>query len=161
MALSKFPAAFNSVTDGLLIAAEQARTIRDGTGDLRWSSIVNLIRTLGQLEANYEIAKVEAQKQLTAAQTYVADLGGPATLTEFNTLMSNVVTAKQAMLDGFDTILTGLDGTNFHVQKTLSIGGHNVTLMEQQDFIPTATSDTIRASALIANLITDLETLGA
>jgi len=161
MALSKFPAAFNAVTESILRAADEARAIRDGSGDLRWSSIVNLIRTLGQLEANYEVAKVEGQKQLTAAQAYIAELGGPATLAQFNTLMSNVSTRKQNMLNGFDTILGNLSGNDFYVQKTLNLGGHSITLMEQQDFIPTTTSNTIRASALIANLITDLEALGA
>ncbi len=161
MALSRFPAAFDNVTQGIITAAETARTIRDGVGPLRWSTVQQLVRVLGQLESNYEFAKVEAQKQLTAAQAYIADVGGPATLAEFNTLMTAVSGRKQNLLNGLDTLLGNLSGTDFYKQSSLNIGGYNITLLEQNDFVPDATSTDIRTSNLIANLIADLEALGA
>jgi len=161
MALSKFPSAFNAVTDLLLSAANQARAIRDGSGDLRWSTIQNMVRTLGQLESAYEYAKIEAQKQLTAAQAYVSDMGGPATLAEFNTAMTDVISAKDVLLTGLDTLLGNMTGTDFYSQKSLNVGGYNVTLLESNDFVPTAQTATIRGSAGLVSLITELEALGA
>jgi len=161
MALSSFPRAVDDLVSQLAAVANQARDIRDGTGDLRWSAVENFMLRMGSLRASYAAAKSEALKQVAAAQAYIADLGGPATLAEFDTLMAEVDTRIGAFGAAVDTFVAGRGADEFAQVVELNVSGQATKVLQRRDIMPAATATQLRGTAVLADLITALEALGA
>lgn len=161
MALSAFPRAVDDLVAQIVAVATLARGIRDGAGDLRWSALENFMLRLGGLQAAYDAAKAEAQKQLPAAQAYIADLGGPATLAEFNTLMTEVDARIAAFATAVETFLAGRGADEFAQVVELNVSGKATKVLQRRDIMPAATATQLRGTAVLANLITALEAIEA
>ena len=161
MALSTFPRAVDDAIAQLVLVANVARGLRDGTGPVRWSEIERLMHHAGGMLAAYDAAKAEAQKQLSAAQAYIADMGGPATLAEFNTAMVEVETRVDAFASAVETFIGTKTSDEFAQVVNLNVGGRNARILQRRDIMPDATATQLRGTAVLANLITALEAVGA
>jgi len=162
MALSNFPQAVSSFVESAVVAANLCRSARDNTGPLRWADVEALTRRLGQVQGAYEGARVEALKSTTAAQAYIADLGGPATLAEFATAMAAVDTAIAALTTELENFIANQQPTAFMEVVSLHVGnGVNAQILQVKAFVPDASVAAFRGSSQLQNVITALEALGA
>jgi len=161
MPLSTFPRAVDDAIAQMVLVANVARGLSDGTGPIRWSEIENLMLRAGGMLAAYDNAKAEAQKSLAAAQAYIADMGGPATLAEFNTAMVEVETRVDAFASAVETFIGTKTSDEFAQVVNLNVGGRNARILQRRDIMPDATATQLRGTAVLANLITALEAVGA
>jgi len=161
MALSKFPAAANDVIDNLVTTADLLRTIRDGSGSIPIQNFDTLQRYFIVLDVNFEKAKTEAVKQQTAAETYISNMGGPATLAAFQQAYNAIDSDITAWNNFFSAELATANATDYVSLQTLSFGGGSGPMIVRGSVIPSTQSANIRASSELANLISSFEALGA
>lgn len=159
--LSRFAMALPRAADAFLNAADALRFIRDSGGDLTWRALEDAQQKIAIAKATGLDAYTEAQRQPAAAQQFLADIGGPETLAEFNTLLGQLNTAMNAWHAGLTALIDLMDGTEFMTVVQRGTGAGSTFHFERVGFLAEARADVLRNSTQLANLIAAFEAVGA
>lgn len=165
MALSQFPIAFARSAETSIRAADLLRALRDSTGDLPWN-------TLGAVQGALRNAKVaatealsEANKRPATAEAYMADMGGPSTLIDFQNAMGAIETAATAYNARVQSMLNLLTVSEVMWMEVFSADGIDTQILKHNPAIPNANpdkkADHLRVSQELADLIAAFESAGA
>lgn len=161
MPLSRFAITLPRAADAFLSAADALRFIRDSGGDLPWRTIEDAQQKIAAAKVTGLAAYQDAQIRPAAAQQFLADIGGPATLAEFNTLLGQLNTAMNAWHTGLSSLLSIMDGTEFMAVVQRGTGTGATHHFERVGFLTQARADVLRSSTQLANLIAAFEAVGA
>lgn len=140
--------------------AKKARLVRDQSGDLTYALINDMQTAMAEIEASLPDLQAAAQAQPLITRNYIADRGGPATLTA----VQQGVTALQTAITPWQTRVRdtaqALTGTDLIEVKANNYRGVTLRRIAAKDAIPGSSATLLRASPELAEVITALEALG-
>lgn len=164
MALSRFPAAFDTAAVAVLDSAQRFKALRDQGGDLTWRALESAQDSLRSAKIAALSALTEAAKasDKSAVEAFMASMDGPATLAEFQAALGAVEAASSAWNDTLTTFLAGLpngDLIGVSVQDTgLPTETRHIT---RPHFIPAERAASLRSSPDLNALVKAFEAVGA
>jgi len=159
--LSRFAITLPRAADAFLNAADALRFIRDSGGDLTWRALEDAQKKIAIAKAAGFDAFEDAQKQPATAEQFLADIGGPATLAEFNTLLGQLNTAMNAWHTGLTQLIAVMDGPEFLAVAQSGTGASSTFHFERVGGLTQARADVLRNSSQLADLIAAFEAVGA
>ncbi|WP_444453101.1 hypothetical protein ACTTAI_19110 [Rhodobacter capsulatus] len=162
MALSQFPVVMPRAVAAIVAAAASLRYLRDTSGDLTWLALETAQDSLRPAYGASLEALVEGAKAPEAAGVFMASIGGPATLVEFQGKLESFVGAAEAWNAFLEGYLAALPQSCLVGLVRRDLNGINGTWhIERPGFIPSAEAAALRASPELAALITSFEAVGA
>lgn len=151
----------NRLAVSLRQTADALRAIRDGTGAIALTDVVKVQSGLrvSKTMADSVLASITVNPQRTIE--VVSANGGPDTVQNFQTQFTAIDTAAHAWGTALESAMSAVpEDMRVKVQPVTS-SGVTTRMIVQPTFIPSAQSDTLRAGAPLAGLITALESSGA
>jgi hypothetical protein len=162
MALSTFPTDMSAAAGAVLASAEKFRAIQSQGGDLTWRLLEDAQNSLRSAKLTTIKALTEGMKAPQASEAFMAGMGGPVTLVEFQQALGAVEIAASAWNDNLVTFLAGLSASDLIGMQSQDAGFPTETRhIVRPAFIPGATAAPLRQSRELANLIAAFETVGA
>jgi len=162
MALSQFPIVMPQAVAAIVAAADSMRYLRNTSGDVTW---MMLEMAQDALRPAYEMsldALTEGAKAPEAAGAFMASIGGPETLMEFQTLLQGFVDATAAWNSFLATYLSTLPQSCLIGLVRRDLRGITGTWhIERPGFIPAEAAGALRASPELGALIGAFEAVGA
>lgn len=162
MPLSTFPTDMSAAAAAVIQVADFLRRLRDGSGDLNWSDLVNTQRLLHRAKIASIKAITEGFKAREAAETYMRQINGPVTLEAFAAQLAVVEAAGAAWANLLRDTVNGLPGSAFLRIGAIDEGTPSETAIPiRLENIPAEQSTAIRSSGELAGLIAAFEAAGA
>lgn len=162
MPLSTFPTDMNTAASAVIQAANALRRLRDGFGILNWSDLINVQRSLHQAKIASVKAMTEGSKAREAAEAYMRQINGPASLEAFGGQLAAVEVAAEGWSDLLRSTVAALPGSAFMQIGAVDQGAPTETAMPfRQDSLPADVALSIRQSTQLASLIAAFEAAGA
>lgn len=161
MGLSRFPSVMQTAVEAILQTADALRFVRDTQGDLPWVYLDAVQNGLRASKVGTYAVLAEAAKQPQSAEAYMASLGGPETLAEFQAKAVQVeiaAAAWNAFLAGFIETLPHSALIAIVVQSYDDIRTKHI---EHPGYIPAAEAVAVRTSSTLTDLIAAFEAVGA
>lgn len=158
--LSRFPSVMPLAVEAVIGVTAALKHVRDTTGDLRFRDIQNVQRGLHSAKKYSIGALQEGAKAPAAAQAFMAGLGGPATLADFQAKVMDIeakAASWNALLVAF---IDGLPASAFAVVAPLTVDGVESHQFQQTEFAKEAEAETLRKSAALQALIEAFEAVG-
>lgn len=159
MALSTFATAFDRASTDLIALTQAASFIRNSSGDLTYMALDHMQNCLRSAKISAIAALGEAQKRPNAAEAQMTAVGGPETIVDFQTALSNIemkaANWNTTLADALATILNAdLIGMVVYDQD-----GVATKHIQFKHFIPAEVADPLRQSQALADLASALQTL--
>ena len=161
MSLSQFPTIMPAAVASVIRAATALRYIKNTTGDLPYSALDEVQGALRESKSTTFAALAEGLKAPTAAESFMASLGGPETLTDYQYSAFEIENKASAWNDLLETVLNSLPVDAVQGMVTISYDGIVTRHREYKSFIPATYAVTIRESQELVDLIAAFETVGA
>jgi len=161
MTLSRFSSVMPQAVEAVLTTAEVLRYVRDSQGDLTWRALDQVQNGLAQSKAACTQALIEGQRQPTSSEAFMAGLGGPATLAEFQAGIMACEVAAAAWNTALAGFLGGLSGSEVVALVRRGEGTAATSHIERVPYLTPARADVLRQSNELAALIAAFEGVGA
>lgn len=161
MPLSQFPTAMPAAVTAVLSVAAALRHIRDASGDLTLHAINAAQDGLRHAKATTLGALSEGAKAPEAAEAFMAGLGGPATLAEYNAAAVEIEAKAAAWNARVAACLASLPVDAVIGMVVVDRDGIITRHIEHKSFIPADYADPLRHSDELAALIAAFEAVGA
>ena len=161
MPLSQFPTAMPAAVTATLAAAIALRHIRDTKGDLTFRALDTVQDALFRSKVTTYSALVEGAKAPAAAEAFMAGVGGPASLADYQAAVVNIETKASAWNGTLSAALAELTGPELIDLVSRDVDGVKTRHIEMASFISAAKAGPLRASSELAALITAFEDVGA
>jgi len=162
MALSQFPIVMPQAVAAIVAAADSMRYLRNTAGDMTW---MTLEMAQDALRPAYEMsldALAEGAKAPEAAGAFMASIGGPETLVDFQTMLQGFVNATAAWNGFLSTYLSTLPQSCLIGLVRRDLRGITGTWhIERPGFIPGEHAANLRAAPQLLSLIEAFEAVGA
>lgn len=161
MGLSQFPAAMGRLASAVISTAEAIREIQSSVGPVPIGLLDRLQSGLrGAKAASYE-TMAEYAKQPTAAGKMMADVGGPATLADFQDKIGALEVKASAWNTALSGYLSQLTGADLLALEIVDADGVSTKHIKRRNTASVAVSDAIRADPALADLLVAFEEAGA
>lgn len=161
MSLSQFPAAMSRLSRAVLGAASAIRDVQGATGPLPLALLDRVQATLFEAkDASYD-ALGEGSKAPVPAEKLMGDMGGPATLAEFQTLVQGIEAKANTWHQLLDGQLATLAGSDLLAVASVMRDGRSAQIIQRTPFLPLDQSDALRQSTALAELLAAFEAVGA
>lgn len=163
MGLSRFPKAMSDAADAVLRAGEALRHVSTASGDLTFRDLDLIYEGLASSKIHALAALAEGSKPgaQAGAQEFMASMGGPATLTDFQSKLVTIETKAAAFHAEVAAAFAAMPPTDLIRVNSRSVGGVTVPFIERAAFIPAAYADPLRQSTELAELVAAFEAVGA
>lgn len=161
MVLSRFSSVMPSAVDAVLSTAEALRHVRDTQGDLPWWALDRVQDGLLQAKESCLAALSEGQRQPVTSEAFMASLGGPETLADFQAKIQACEIAAVAWNAALGSLLSSLAADEVIALVRRGGGIMATSHIERVPFLTQARADTIRQSQELTDLIAAFEAVGA
>lgn len=160
MPISNFPTALANLATAIVALTSSLRAIQSASGDLPMLNLVETARHMRQAKEAAMSMLAEAQKADAAVvERQMADMGGPASLADFQTGLAVIEQAASAWSDRQQEAFEAMP--NGWAMVTVSRDGISTRHPEEARFIPANVADLLRQSGELASLVVALEAIGA
>ena len=129
--------------------------------DMPFNLIEVVQGSLGNAKAATYEALSEGSKQSVAAEAFMANQGGPATLVEFQAKAVEIETKATAWNAALKAALLSMTADELIGLTIRGVAPLDYKMVEYKDTIPAAKADALRASVALSELITAFESVGA
>lgn len=161
MALSQFPSVMPSAVTAVLRAATALRYIRDTSGDLPFHRLNEAQDALRDAKVTTFAALSEGAKAPATSEAFMAGLGGPASLEDYQSA-AMVIEAKASAWNALiDSTLASLPVRSVIGMVSVSLDGIVTKHVEHKSFIPADYAANLRSSQQLTDLIEAFEAVGA
>lgn len=161
MGLSRFPTVMQGAVDSILQTADALRYVRDAQGDLPWHYLDSIQNGLRASKVATYATFAEAAKQPQAAESYMASMGGPKTIADYQAKAYGVEVAAAAWNRMLAEFVAALPHSALISVVVQSYDGIETKHLERPGFIATAEAAPLRASPELAALVAAFEAVGA
>lgn len=161
MGLSRFSSVMTRAVEAVLATAAALRYVRDTQGDLPWWALDRVQDGLAEAKVSCIEALVEGQRQPASSETFMASLGGPATLGDFQSKIAACEAAAAAWNASLGQLLASLTATEVIALVRRGQGNMGTSHIERVSYLAQDRADTLRQSAQLAALIAAFEAVGA
>lgn len=161
MALSQFPSVMPAAVSAVLRAASALRYVRDTSGDLPFRSLNDVQDALREAKTTTFAALSEGAKAPIAAEAFMAGLGGPSSLADYQASAMNIEAKASAWNALMASTIHSLPVDAVIGMVTLAMDGIETKHIEYRSFIPATYAEPIRSSQQLADLIAAFEAVGA
>lgn len=161
MSLSRFPTLMPQAVDTCITAGNVLRLIRDGSGDLTYRMIAEMHTALAAAKIATSGALQEGAKQPVSAESFMAGLGGPQTLTDFQTAAVDIEVKAAAMNSRLAAMIATIPNADLIEVVTIGQAPLNYKEVQFKHYVPAAYADPFRASAELDTLVKAFEAVGA
>lgn len=161
MTLSRFSSVMPRAVEAVLTTATALRHVRDTQGDLPWWALDRVQDGLAQSKASCVEALIEGQRQPATSEAFMASLGGPPTLADFQAKIAACEVAAVAWNKALAVLLASLDATEVIALVRRGEGSMGSSHIERVAFLAQSRADVLRQSDEMAALIAAFEAVGA
>lgn len=161
MPLSQFPTAMPAAVAAVIHVATVLRYIRDTSGDLTFNALNDVQNALRISKATTYAALQEGAKSPAASESFMASIGGPETLADFQAAAFDLEAKASAWNSLVAATLSTLPVDKVIGMVTVSTNGIETRHIEYKTFIPADLAAPIRTSQQLADLISAFEAVGA
>jgi hypothetical protein len=162
MALSTFPSDMNAAASAVLSCAAAFRAIATQSGDLTWRMLEDAQNSLHIAKSTSIVALSSASSAPAAAEAYMASIGGPASISDFQASLAAVETAAAAWNVALSAFLASLPTNQLLHLATRDVGLPTETkYISRPAFIPGQYAAALRAEPSLSALIAAFEAVGA
>jgi hypothetical protein len=151
----------SAAADAVLRAGEALRHVRTSSGDLTFRDLDLVYQGLSDSKVNALAALAEGGKAPTGAEEFMAKMGGPATLADFQVKLEDIETKAAAFHAEVTATFAAIPSSSLIAVKTRNLGGVTVPFIERGAFIPATYANPLRTSAALADLQAAFEAVGA
>lgn len=159
--LSRFPSVMQSAVDAVISTAEALRYLKTTSGDLPWHVLDRVQDGLRTAKVTTYATFAEATRQPEAAEAYMASMGGPQTLADYQAKAAQIEVAAAA----WNAYLAGWVATLPHEELIgvviVNQGGVETKHVERPAFVPGDIAEPLRESQELADLLIAFESVGA
>jgi hypothetical protein len=161
MVLSKFSSVMPLAVVASIDCANALRYVRDTSGDLTFRALNNVQDGLATAKITTGEALTEGTKQPAHAESFMASLGGPATLAEYYAAAQDTEIKASAWNVELAALLSSLTADELIGLEPAGVAPLDYKLIEHRSFIPAAKADPFRSNQALADLIASFEAVGA
>lgn len=161
MGISLFKEAMPAAGRATVSAANALRHVRDSSGDLPFSALNTVQEGLAEAQDRTAAALIEGAKQKTFAEQFMAEMGGPATLAEFQAATVNIKAKVAAWNVVLEAALQSVPSADLIGLVQYGSAPMDFKLIRHKAHIPAAIADPLRADPALAELISAFEAVGA
>lgn len=141
--------------------AAALRHVRDTQGDLPWWALDRVQDGLAQSKETCLAALAEGQRQPVSSEAFMASMGGPITLADFQTKIAACEAAAAGWNAALAAFVASLSASELIVLVRRGEGMMATSHIERVAFLTQARADTLRQSPELATLIAAFEAVGA
>jgi hypothetical protein len=162
MPLSTFPTDMANAAQAVLAASEKFNAIHSQSGDLMWRLLEDAQNSLRQAKAAALKAMASGALQQTNAEAFMATLGGPVTLADFQAGLVQVELASTAWNDHLENeFLPSLPNVDLIGMAVNNRDGIETRHYNRPAFIPGIRATPLRQSQQLSDLVAAFAAVGA
>lgn len=159
--LSRFPTVMQSAVEAVIKTADALRYVRNTSGDLTWRSIDAIQEGLRESKITTYATFAEAAKQPASSEAYMASMGGPQTLTDYQAKAAGIEIAAHNWNAFLRTWVASIPHEMLIGVVTASVNGIETKHIERPAFVGAEHAMSLRASPELQALIEAFEAVGA
>lgn len=159
--LSRFPNVMQSAVEAVLQTADALRHVKNSSGDLTWYALESIQNGLRQSKVTTYATFEEAAKQPANAEAYMAAMGGPQTLADYQEKAMKIEIAAAAWNSYLSRWLEGIPHEMLIGMITINANGISTRHIERPAFIGEVYAQQLRASPELGALVSAFEAVGA